>query len=247
MFCPWKRPYQPILMQEYYENKEMQLVVTARLLPKAGKVICYTQEQLCAAVLAKRMHAPGLEIISFFDGGENSSLKSQIDYPLGRKSLLMLQEGVVDVGLTEGEQVDRFGNLNSWMSGPLKKPVEIFNGGGLACDISILANETFIVVPCGKLKDCSFISGPGYLKGGDSREKERLAGNGPKYIITDLCVFDFHPKSKRARVYALFPSVSKKEVKKAVQWRAIWPGKVAEVFAPTDEELGELRRLTRVL
>jgi glutaconate CoA-transferase, subunit B len=168
-----------------------------------------------------------------------------IDFAGSTKNVFeYLQGGYVDVGFVSGDEVDRYGNVNGWVTGSIKKPQNVFEGGGLACDVVNLANSTFIMATSEQLRKCSFFSAPGYLKGGKSRLKEGLYNDGPVYIICELCVFDFHPKSKKARVLGLFPDVKKSEVADKIGWRAKWPWKVPVIYPPTEEELEALEKAT---
>jgi glutaconate CoA-transferase subunit B len=52
-----------------------------------------------------------------------------------------------------------------------------------------------------------YITSPGFLGGGDERERAGLTGGGPRMIITDLAVFRFDPVTKRAFVGSVHPGV----------------------------------------
>jgi glutaconate CoA-transferase, subunit B len=237
-------------MEKSYDKLDLMIICAARLLPESGTVFAYGKLHLQAAILARHLHGEGsLNILTpygFLDESWFSGRSEKGHLGGYRGSMLeafeFMQAGYVDVGFVEGEEVDRYGNVNGWMAGSVKKPKEIFGGGGIGCDTANLANCTYIMAPVEYLRKCSFITAPGHLKGGKSRFKEGLHGEGPRYVITNLCVFDFHPKSKKARVYALFPGVSKKEVVKKIGWKAIWPKKIPETYVPSREELIALQR-----
>ena len=138
---------------------------------------------------------------------------------------------------------DKYGNINSTVIGRYRKPKVRLVGSGGANDIASLSNCTFIITKheAHKLHKCDYITSPGHIKGGDSRPREGLPGEGPKYIITDLCIFDFHPKSKKARIKSLHPGVTKKDVLKNMSWRPIIPWKIPTTKRPTEKELRILR------
>lgn len=235
-------------MEKRYTQKELHVICAARLLPETGTVFVYLKEHLQAALVARGLHAPELRILTpyGFWGARTSGGMGTTDVDEGMSTLEVfefLQGGYVDIGFVGGEQVDRFGNVNSWMSGTFKKPKQIFGGGGIGCDVANLAGSVFIMASAEKLQKCDVITAPGFLKGGDSRLKEMIVGDGPKYLISDVCVFDFHAKSKKAQIYALFPGVTKKEVSKKIGWKAIAGSKIPEIYEPTEEELGVLRRV----
>lgn len=85
-------------------------------------------------------------------------------------------------------------------------------------------------------------SGVGWGDGGeDGRNRLRLPGGGPQYVITPLAVFDFAPGTRRMRLRQLMPGVTAEEVVGNMGF-APEPGPPAEpVAAPTPAELSILR------
>ena len=99
----------------------------------------------------------------------------------------MLQTGRVDVGFLSGAQVDRFGNINSTSIGlDPRRPQVRFSGSGGACDIACLAQRTIIIARHEKRRfpeKVDYITSPGWLAGGDSRQKSGLIRGGPTVVI----------------------------------------------------------------
>lgn len=229
----------------------------ARLIEDGTVVLAGTGMPVMACMLAQRLHAPRAKIV--YEGGNidtrNKDLPLSVSDPrlmyqaaaaLDIRAALgeLLQGGYIDIGFLGGAQIDRYGNINSTVIGNYKKPKVRLVGSGGANDIASLAQSTFIITKHEKRKfhKCDYITSPGHLKGGATRARAGLPGDGPKYIITDLCIFDFHPKSKKARIKSLHPGVTKKEVLRNMTWRPIVPRKIAKTKAPTAEELRILRK-----
>src|SRR5437667_40217 len=82
-------------------------------------------------------------------------------------------------------------------------------GTGLPCAAAMLAQRTHA-------PNLDVLTTPGYLTGPGAREAAGLpAGSGPHRVITDLCVLDFHPETKRMRVKSLHPGKTLEQVRAA--------------------------------
>jgi glutaconate CoA-transferase, subunit B len=239
-----------------YTNQELMVICGARLIWDEAIVFAGTGLPVLACVLAQNTHAPDVKIV--YEGGNidtrNKDLPRSVSDPrlmfnsaaaLDIRAALgeILQGGYVDIGFIGGAQIDRYGNVNSTVIGNYRRPKVRLPGSGGANDIASLAKNTFIITLHEKRKfvKCDYLTSPGHLKGGKSRSKAGLRGNGPKYIITDLCIFDFNPRSKKARIKSLHPGVTKKQVLKNMRWRPIVPWRIPETKPPTKEELRILR------
>ncbi|MBT7891828.1 MAG: 3-oxoacid CoA-transferase, partial [Deltaproteobacteria bacterium] len=87
-----------------------------------------------------------------------------------------------------------------------------------------------------------FLTTPGYLKGGNSREESGLpAGTGPYKIITNMAVMDFAPDSKRMRVISLNPDYRFEDVQDNCGFELLQVDEIQQTKPPTDVELKILR------
>ncbi len=239
-----------------YDNTELMAICGARLIWDDAVVFAGTGLPILSSMLAQKMHAPTVKIV--YEGGCVDSKSDELPLSVCDPRLMkntaaaldsravmgeILQGGYVDIGFLGGAQIDRYGNINSTVIGNHKRPKARLPGSGGANDIASLALNTFIITPHEKRKlhSCDYVTSPGHLQGKDTRAKAGLRGGGPKYIITDLCIFDFEEKSKRARIKSIHPGVTKKDVLKNMSWRPIVPWKIPMTPPPTAAELELLR------
>lgn len=88
-----------------------------------------------------------------------------------------------------------------------------------------------------------FMTTPGWLDGGDSREKSGLPpGTGPYRIITNMAVMDFEPVSKRMRVISIHSGFSFEDIQAHCGFKLIKAETLAHTPDPTDLELSVLRK-----
>jgi glutaconate CoA-transferase subunit B len=87
-----------------------------------------------------------------------------------------------------------------------------------------------------------FLTTPGWLDGGDSRERSGLPLDaGPYKIITDMAVMDFEPESKRMRVISVNPGYAFDDVQENCGFELLRADKIEDTTPPTEKELGVLR------
>ena len=86
----------------------------------------------------------------------------------------------------------------------------------------------------------SFITGPGYLKGGDSRKKAGLPG-GPSRVITDKAIFGFDPETKSMTLTSIHPGTRLDDVLANMGFRPLIPKQIQYTEPPTSEQLRLIR------
>jgi len=211
-----------------------------------------------ASFLAKRTHAPNMTIL--FEIGvidpdpihtgvgladprvwyRATVLSSFIDI-LGT----VLHRGRVDVGFLGGLEVDQYGNLNATLVGDPKGKFRHINGGGGANDIASSAQKTIYIMRQEERKfreTISFITSPGYIKGGDSRKKAGLPG-GPSRVITNKAVFGFDPETKKMALISIHPGNTIEDVLATMGFRPLIPKQVPFTESPTAEQLRLIREV----
>ncbi len=243
-----------------YNTAELAIVMSARILEDRKTVFGGAGMPLISCILAQKTHAPRLTIL--FDGGVIGPLVEPAKLPpstneqrAARRAnmllsitdiLLLQQRGYVDYGFLGGAQVDQYGNLNSSCIGDPDHPKVRLPGTGGANDIASLASKTLVTMHHEKkrfVEKVDFVTSPGYLQGGDSREKAGLIVGGVYKVITHLGLFGFDKKSRKMRLEALHTGVSVEEVKARTGFELIIAEDVRYTKPPTEEELGILRKL----
>ncbi len=98
-------------------------------------------------------------------------------------------------------------------------------------------------IPLPPVEKVDFITTPGYLQGGDSREKAGLTAGGIYRVITHLGMFDFDPNTRRMRLESLHPGAQVEEVQENTGFEMLIPDEIRHTDPPTEEELRILREL----
>jgi acyl CoA:acetate/3-ketoacid CoA transferase beta subunit len=155
----------------------------------------------------------------------------------------VLHKGRVDVGFLGGLETDAYGNLNTTLLGDPKGRFRHFVGSGGANDIASCARRTIIIIrhEARKLNEAvSFVTSPGYLRGGMEREAAGLSG-GPSRVITDKAILDFDPESKRMRLVSIHPGATLEDVLSNLSFRPIVPADLPTTEPPTAEQVHLIR------
>jgi glutaconate CoA-transferase subunit B len=88
-----------------------------------------------------------------------------------------------------------------------------------------------------------FVTSPGYLTGGESRERAGLIFGRIGAVVTDLAVMDFEPVSRRMRLRALQPGVTAEQVQRQTGFELLADGHAGEIPPPSADELAVYRAL----
>ena len=242
-----------------YTASEILAILSARQLQDGQVVFAGIGVPLLAATLAQRTRCPALTIL--FEGGvvgacvepgklppstNDQRCPKRANRVLGSADvLLLLQCGYVDVGFMGGAQIDQFGNLNSSFIGDPAKPKTRLPGTGGGNDISSLTNMIVAMKHEKRrfVEKVDFITSPGFIRGGTSRRDSGLPSGGMWRVITELAVFGFDDRTRRIKVLALNPGVSREEVQDNTGFRLDFDEKLHVTSPPTDHELETLRML----
>lgn len=243
-----------------YTNTELLAVSTSRLLSDGRVVFAGVGMPLLAAALAHRTHAPNLTIV--LEGGIIGCSMTPGDLPIStnemraaRQSMMLTditeiflyaQRGYFDYGLLGGAQIDRHGNINTSLIGDRATPQVRLPGSGGANDIASACRETYIVTmhePRRFVERVDFVTSPGYLEGGHSRERAGLLFGGPTYVLTDLALMDFTADTRQMRVIGLQPGATLAAVRAATGFELLVADRLDDLARPTDDELMTLRML----
>ncbi len=208
--------------------EETMVYTAAGEISDGSTVFVGTGLPMLAAYLAKATHAPDVTLL--FESGIIDPRPVHMALGVGDFRLMndasgmrglhyvlsLLQRGVIDVGFLGAAEVDAFGNINSTViGGDYAHPGKRLPGSGGANDIASMAKSTVIMAqhrPERLVERVQYVTSPGFLGGGDEREKAGLTGGGPAMIITDMAVFRFHPETKRAYLASIHAGVDPEEV-----------------------------------
>jgi glutaconate CoA-transferase subunit B len=234
---------------------ELMVVAAARALRDGEVVFVGIGLPNLACNLAKRVHAPGLELI--YESGIFGAAPERQALSIGDPCLVSgaagvcslpeiflfyLQRGLIDVGFLGAAQIDRFGNINSTVIGPYDRPTVRLPGSGGAADIAALARRVFII---GRQTKRSFVDRVDFVtSAGHSPNGERphsSYGAGPELAVTDLGVYGFDDATGEMALRHLHPDVTFEDVQAATGWTLRQHDQIGTTPPPTTEELRLLR------
>ncbi len=240
-----------------YSPAEMMIVSASRALRGSRVVFVGVGLPNIACNLARKSHSPTLELV--YESGIFGANPARLPLSIGDPTLvsdsmsavsmadlfmLYLQGGLVNVALLGGAQIDRFGNLNSTIIGPYERPKVRLPGSGGACEIAINAQKVLIIMRLKKrafVEKLDFLTSPGHLEGGDTRENLGIPGEGPELVITDRALFTFSKSTKEMTLSELAPGESVESIKAEVSWPIHISPDVKEMDPPGEEELRIIR------
>lgn len=237
--------------------------MTARTLRDGSRVFAGVGVPLIAAVLAKRRHAPTLEIV--VEGGIIDPIVlsgmlpiSTNEMRIGRRATMLLgitdvfllaQRGLLDRGIIGAAQVDRFGNVNTSVIGRRDRPSVRLPGTGGANDIASLCGAVSVVTTHERRRfvdRVDFVTSPGWLSGGTSRADAGLAFGGVSDILTDLGRITFERSDRTPTLAAVHPGSTLERVREMTAFELAIADPLLRVAEPTADELAALRELTGV-
>jgi glutaconate CoA-transferase, subunit B len=241
-----------------YNSMELMICIAARSLEDGAMVVVGTGAPCAAAMLAQKTASPNLVIM--FEAGGIAPILPTMPISVGdsrtfHKGLMAAtmneimencQRGIVDYCFLGGAQIDKYGNLNSTQVGTdHENPKVRFPGSGGANDLASLCWKTLVVTPQDNrrfVEDVDFVTTPGYLEGGNFREKAGLPiGSGPYRVITNIGVYGYHPETKEMMLLSLHPGCTIEDVKENTGFEMLIPEKYDVTEAPTAKELRVLR------
>jgi glutaconate CoA-transferase subunit B len=241
-------------------TKEELLVVTAARQIKNGDVVILgIGLPILAGAVAKKTHAP--EAVLLMESGivdfEPHTLPTNVadstctrgyGYATDLFSVFttITYAGYLDKAFLGVGQIDKFGNINTSYLGMPPQAQRITAAGG-APEFYAYAKETILTMKGkGFVEKLPYLTSPGYLGGGDERDKSGryTPGSGPSVLITSKGIFRFQQETKEMYLDALFPGITVDDVRADIPWDL----KVAETIhsfpVPLDEEIEFLRRLS---
>ncbi|MGY5617227.1 CoA-transferase subunit beta [Vibrio cincinnatiensis] len=242
-----------------YTSTEMMTICASRML-RAGQV-CFVGIGMpsAAANLARLTNTP--DIVLIYESGTIGTKPDVLPLSIGDGQLAntadvvvsvpemfryWLQGGHIDLGFLGAAQIDKFANINTTVVGDYHNPKVRLPGAGGAPEISTNCKEVLIILKQSTrsfIEKLDFITSPGYLDGGDAREKLGLPGQGPKAVITDLGILEPDPVTKELVMTSLHPGITLEQVKESTGWDLRIAPELKVTPVPSAEELEVLRDL----
>lgn len=245
-------------MSHAYSTTELMALAAAREIRDGEVVFAGTGLPMLGAMLAQRRHAPHCTIV--FEAGGVDPEMLHLPMSVGDSRTLvgaaqasglfevftyLLQGGRIDVGFLGGGQIDRYGNLNSTAIGDYRRPKVRFPGSGGSADVAALSGRTVIIARHEKRRfpeRVDYVTSPGWLAGGDSRERAGLKANGPAALVTTMGVIRYRPGTREPYLASVHPGHTPEEVRDHTGFPLDVTGAV-ETEPPTAEDLDILRRV----
>lgn len=247
------------MTNEKFTQIEMMIVAASRLLEDGKTVFVGTGMPMLATMLAKSAQAPGLTIIYEAGGfsplpyktlpisvGDSISfykalMAASLDYVMS-----LAQAGFGEYGMLGGAQIDIHGNLNTTVIGPHDTPRVRLPGSGGANDFGSLCWKTIILMKQDKqkfVKTLDFLTTPGYLSGGRSREEAGLPrSTGPWRVVSQLGVYGFN-KEREMILLSKLPGVEGSEIQENSEFHIDTSWETDQLLEPSEIELRRLRLL----
>lgn len=243
-------------------TKELQAVFISRIIKNNWYVIAGIGAPIPRAgiLLAHVSHCPDLKIIMSdylvnflneekmpnFGLFSDLSLEKNAEYaylPENRYETARL----IDLMFIGGIQIDRFGNTNLIGIGKNSKALKLRGGGSIGATSMATMVKRYIIFTRNHSKRifverCDYISTVGWHNGKDSRNRLRLPGAGPIYVISSLAIMDFTEDTKEMRLKYLMPNTTKEEVVENTGFDLIIPEQVATIPPPSMTEIDLLRQ-----
>jgi glutaconate CoA-transferase, subunit B len=244
-----------------YTVDELMVATLARQFENGDQVVngAASFVPVCAFLLARATHAPDLVWVA---GGAGLDARprripaSTLEAPLWHRASMYVRalEDFWPYALNgrwltkfcvRGAQIDQFGNANNSVIGPdyHRPKVRLPGSAGLG-DMGSVGKRLFYWTTTHNrrtlVEKVDFVSCAGWLDGGDARRRAGLDG-GPELVVTNLCVMDFHPESKRMRLISTHPGVTVSQVRDATGFELMIDDDVPETIAPTAHEVGLIR------
>lgn len=251
-----------------FTRQEMMAIATGREIKDGELAIFGVGLSMLAGYFAQEHHAPNIRAMT--EGGvygstpigglpwgiecnrissNATSFTSALD-ALG----FLVASGRCDVGIIGAAQVDKFGNVNTtgvWdgdgtIGDTYRLPKTRLTGAGGANDIACGAGRVVIMVthePKRFADRVSYISSPGYLDGGNARQRHGFPGGGPSAIVTTLGVLRPHPETKEFQLDGWYSFSSPEEIRANTGWDLKIAAHAAPIPEPSAAELAALRRV----
>ncbi|SDP51966.1 CoA-transferase subunit beta [Desulforhopalus singaporensis] len=241
-----------------YTLRELMTIAAARQINDGAIIFCGTGISMVAAMAAKHINAPNSTI--FFETGAIDSVLEELPLAVADPRVMYytaVNGGLIDsfgymqnrktgkqvVGVIGAAQIDCYGNLNSTVIGDYHKPKVRFSGSGGACDVASFVDNSIIFMQHEKRKfvnKVDYLTSPGWLDGGDSRERAGLPGKGPSKVITNMAIMGFDKVTRKMVLENYYPGITPEKILENMEFE-VDISQASELSPPTRDEIKILR------
>jgi glutaconate CoA-transferase subunit B len=211
-----------------------------------------------AANLAKRTHAPGIQLV--YESGVYGAVPATWPRSIGDPCLVVnalavhsmadlfqyyLQRGNIDVGFLGAAQIDRYGNLNTTVIGPYARPTVRLPGSGGACEIAVLSKKLVVMLSQNERSfpaRLDFVTSPGIRPPDGFVPRLPATSPPPMTVISDMAVFTCGGDDPELTVQSLHPGVTLDDLRRHMGWEPRVPARPLETAPPTALALELIRR-----
>ena len=243
-------------MTKKYTLDELLIIAVAREIKDYDNVILGVGLPTTAGALAKALHAPQANLMMeagmidfepLVPPNHIADVMACKGYAYATDlftAFTMTYRGFVDICFLGVGQIDKFGNLNTTAIGDYYKPDLRLPGSGGAADFISYAKRTVLTMRGGEfVETLDYITSPGFLGGGDERDRSGLfpQGSGPTKLITQKGIFEFDPVTKELFLAEIHPRITVDDIKKDVPWELKISETLTETKPPSDAEIEFIR------
>ncbi len=237
-------------------KQELLIVAASRQIKNHDVCALGVGMPVLAGALAKRMHAP--KAVLLLESGivdfepvilpvniADATCTRGYGYAVDLFSVFTTigYAGYLDKAFLGVGQIDKYGNINTSYLGSPPQSQRITAAGGAPEFYAYAKSAILTMKGKGFVEKLPYLTSPGYLGGGDQRERSGryTPGSGPSVLITPKGIFKFHSETKEMYLDALFPGVTVEEVQSEIPWKLQIADRIQSFPQPVDEEINFLR------
>jgi glutaconate CoA-transferase subunit B len=241
-----------------YTPKEIMTIMAAREIKNKDIVFSGTGISMLAAMAAKKINAPGSVI--FFETGAMDSLLEEIPFAVADPRIMYwaaanssltdafatMQNRITGdkvIAILGAAQIDIYGNLNTTCIGDYDSPRIRFSGSGGGCDVVSFVPRCIAFMQHERrkfVKQLDYLTSPGRLTGGNSREKAGLRPGGVSVVVTNLGMMRFDPDTGRMYLDKFYPGITPEDILSHTEFH-MDVSRATQADPPTETELKILR------
>ncbi len=211
-----------------------------------------------SAMLAKRLHAPNLNILgtgnnpepdAFFQAINDARNFQRAESYMDFFEVFRITERGLDFCIYSGLQIDKFGNVNLHFIGSYPESIKVSGPGVANTSFAVTSKRTLLYLTEHSkrtlVERVDFVSVAGFLSGGYDRKRHGIETLGPSVCITPMAVFDFDTETKEMRIKSINPGFTLKDVLNNTGFNPVTPKNIPTTPCPTHREIETLRSMDK--